>query len=58
MRETDILYQIGRYWVRRSASLYLIMIDGMTHATSDPIAYADLSVAIARCNYLARQDQA
>lgn len=57
MRESDIMHENGAYWVGRTKSGYVVFRSGVTHSTSDS-AYelnADgLSIAIARCDYLAR----
>lgn len=61
MRESDIMHERGAYWVLRDRAAYLVMRNGVTHATSDS-AYArdpdGLSLAIARCNYLASRQPA
>jgi hypothetical protein len=58
MRESDIMHENGNYWVARGAKCYTVFKVGATHSTSDS-AYektADgLSIAIARCDYLARR---
>lgn len=60
MRESDIIHQNGRFWVARERgkrNAYVVYRDGATHATSDSAYTPDasgLSVAIARCNYLAK----
>lgn len=57
MRESDIMHEVGNYWVARERGSYTVYKIGVTHSTSDS-AYAKsddgLSIAIARCNYLAR----
>ena len=56
MRESDIMHEVGDYWVARQKGTYVVYRVGVTHSTSDS-AYAKtpdgLSIAIARCNYLA-----
>lgn len=57
MREPDILHANGEYWVGQQAGDYVVYRDGPTHATSDSAFHKDadgLSIAIARCDYLAR----
>ena len=56
MRESDIMHEAGAYWVLRERASYVVCRNVGTHSTSDS-AYAKtpdgLSIAIARCNYLA-----
>jgi len=56
MRESDIMHEVGDYWVARQKGTYVVYKVGVTHSISDS-AYAKtpdgLSIAIARCNYLA-----
>lgn len=58
MRESDIMYENGAYWVGREKAAYVVYHIGVTHSVSDS-AYAKdadgLSIAIARCDYLARR---
>lgn len=57
-RESDIVYENSACWVRRDRKSYTVFRTGVTHSVSDS-AYkktADgLSIAIARCNYLAKR---
>ena len=58
LKESDILHQIGAYWVMRDKHegqrTYTIMKDGLTHSESiDGVTYPDLSIAKARCDYMA-----
>lgn len=57
-KETDIMHENGAYWVLRDADAYVVFKAGITHSVSDS-AYAKtadgLSIAIARCNYLAKR---
>lgn len=57
-RESDIVYENKTCWVRRDRNAYTVLRTGFTHSTSDS-AYkknADgLSIAVARCNYLAKR---
>ena len=56
MRESDIMHEAGAWWVARQKDAYVVYKVGGTHSTSDS-AYAKtpdgLSIAIAKCNYLA-----
>lgn len=58
MTAADIMHEAGPYWVARDKAAYTVFKAGITHSTSDS-AYAltpdGLSLAIARCNYLARK---
>ena len=58
MRESDILHENGSYWVAREQAAYTVYRVGATHSTSDS-SYAKtpdgLTIAIARCNYLAQR---
>jgi hypothetical protein len=58
MRESDILHENGKFWVlkdkHKGKQTYTVMKIGITHSESvDDVTYPDLSLAIARCNYLA-----
>ncbi len=59
MRETDIMHEVGSYWVGRAKAAYIVYRTGVTHSVSDS-AYArdpdGLSIAIARCDYLAKRE--
>jgi hypothetical protein len=61
MTESDIMHEAGSYWVCRERASYTVYRNGMTHSTSDS-SYAKsddgLSLAIARCNYLAKRESA
>lgn len=58
LKESDIKHENGAYWVADTGDAYTVFQNGVTHSTSDS-AYkrnADgLSIAIARCNYLAKR---
>jgi hypothetical protein len=58
MKESDIMHEAGAYWVARQKDSYTVYKNGVTHAVSDS-SYAKtpdgLSIAIARCNYLAKR---
>ena len=60
MNEADIKHENGAYWVLRDkkSSLYLVMKSELTHSVGvDGVGYPmnedGLSIAIARCDYLA-----
>ena len=52
-----ILHSVGGYWVSnegsKSAPSFHVWIPGITHSKCDS-AYGDLSLAVARCNYIAQ----
>ena len=60
-RERDILYEVGAYWVmlNRRCNALVVMRNVGTHSVSDS-AYCrgdnGLSIAKARCDYLAKRD--
>jgi hypothetical protein len=57
MVDKDIVHENGSHWVHRAASRYAVFIAGATHSVSDSAYPRDadgLSLAIARCGYLAR----
>lgn len=53
----NILHEVNGYWVSnegtKKAPNYHVWAIGITHSTCDS-AYNDISLAVARCNYLAR----
>lgn len=57
--EENIILENGDYWVYRENKAYVVYKTGLTHSTSDS-AFAltenGKSIAIARCNYLAKRD--
>lgn len=57
-KEKDIKHEAGWFWVLDTGKAYAVMVNGITHAKSES-AYAHdadgLSLAIARCNYLAQR---
>ncbi len=59
--ESDILHENGAFWVCRERNAYTVFRNGVTAATSDS-SYAKtpdgLSIAKARCDYLAKRDAA
>lgn len=63
-KETDILYEVGRYWVCKDKRLnaFLVFRNVGTHSESES-AYSlgndgAMSLAKARCDYLASRDVA
>lgn len=56
-RESDILYERGAYWVTKTRNGFEIFKNGVTHSTSVGEAYPDVSLAVARVNYLAKRDE-
>jgi len=61
MKESDIMHEVGSYWVGRDrkGKAYVVYKIGATHSVSDS-AYDmtddGLSIAIYRCNYLANKE--
>lgn len=61
MVESDIMHESGGYWVGRdrAGKAYVVYKTGATHSTSES-AYSltrdGLSIAKARCDYLAKRD--
>ena len=53
MHERNIDRENGNYWVARQREAYTVFVAGATHGVGDS-AYIDRSVAIARCDYLAK----
>jgi hypothetical protein len=61
MKESDIMHENGNYWVARERDRYTVYQPGVTHSVSDSSYRKDadgLSIAIARCDYLARPRKA
>lgn len=59
IKEKDIVHENGKYWVMRNRKerCYSVMVSGATHSVSDSHYSLDddgLSIAVARCDYLAR----
>lgn len=55
-KETDIVHENGDYWVLKEKTSYTVYKNGITHAVSDSSYHKTddgLSIAVARCNYLA-----
>jgi hypothetical protein len=61
MTEAHIKHENGKYWVGDTGNYYTVFKNCSTHARSDS-SYAKtadgLSVAIARCDYLAKRELA
>lgn len=61
-REQDIMHENGNFWVldqKGKQPAYVVFRAGITHSTSDSAYNRDangLSLAIARCNYLAKRN--
>lgn len=58
MRESDIVYEAGPYWVARDRdyNCYTVYKTGVTHSKADcgfPLDNDGLSLAICRAKYLA-----
>lgn len=57
MNESCIKHENGSYWVCDDRTQFTVYVAGLTHSRADS-SYAHtedgLSIAIARCNYLAR----
>jgi hypothetical protein len=59
MKASDILHENKSFWVlkdkHQGKTSYTVMRNIGTHSESqDDVTYHDLSLAIARCNYLAK----
>jgi hypothetical protein len=57
-RESDIVYENDACWVRKDRKSYTVFKIGLTHSTSDSSYRKNpdgLSIAKARCDYLARK---
>lgn len=55
LKENQIKHENGKYWVLEvKIGFYQVMISGLTNSTCDS-AYNDLSLAIYRCDYLAKR---
>lgn len=53
LKESNIAYQNGNFWVMQLKGVFQVMVSGATHAVADS-TYNDLSIAKARCDYLAK----
>jgi hypothetical protein len=59
MQVSDILFENGKFWVlkdkHQGSVTFTVMQNVGTHSEScDDVTYPDVSLAIARCNYLAK----
>lgn len=58
--KNHILYENGNYWIASKKDAYTVYCCGITHSTSDS-SYSKtqdgLSIAKARCDYLAKRDK-
>lgn len=58
MKERDILHENNGYYVAKNKNgLYLVFVPKLTYAESEETGYEDLSLAVARCNYLAGRNK-
>lgn len=61
MKESDIVFEAdATFWVLRNKTSYDVMKNVGTHSVSDSSYHRDedgLSIAIARCNYLAKKSK-
>jgi hypothetical protein len=60
MKISDILHENGSYWVLKDSykgrETYTVMRNTITHSECvDDVTYPDITLAIARCDYLARK---
>lgn len=55
-REKDIVHENGKFFVLKDKQGFHVMRSGLTYATGDS-AYADLSLAITRCDFLASRNK-
>lgn len=58
MTAMKIIFESGEYWVGDTGKDYTVFKTGVTHSTSDSSYRRDkdgLSIAIARCKYLAKR---
>lgn len=55
IKEKDIKHENGRFWVLHKSRVFYVMRSKDTHSVSDS-AYATLDLAVARCDYLAKND--
>jgi hypothetical protein len=57
MRETNIIFEAGSFWVGKVSDTFTVYRAGTTHSTPDssyPLTEDGRSLAIARAKYLAR----
>jgi hypothetical protein len=60
MKVSDILHENGMFWVLKDTyknkPSFTVMKNTITHSESvDDVTYLDVSLAIARCDYLAKR---
>ncbi len=58
-RESDIVHEAGSFWVCRADGQFTVYKSGLTHSKADssyPGTDDGKSIAIARCNYLAKRE--
>jgi hypothetical protein len=60
MKVSDILHENGMFWVLKDTyknkTSFTVMKNTITHSESvDDVTYLDVSLAIARCDYLAKR---
>jgi hypothetical protein len=60
-KEADIMHDNGKYWVLKDKQrkAYFVMVTGVCVSESDSAYSLDddgLSIAVARCNYLAKRN--
>lgn len=58
MKESDIVYENGIFWVCKNKNDYTVYKSGITHSVSDSSYEKNedgLSIAKARCDYLANR---
>lgn len=56
IKESDILHENGDFWVLNHPAGFHVMRQGLTNSTCDS-AYAQLDLAVTRCDYLANRNQ-
>jgi hypothetical protein len=59
-KESDIKHENGTFWVLSDKNAYTILKTGLTHSVSIeayPKTSDGLSIAIYRCNYLAKRSK-
>ena len=58
LKEKDIVHEADNYWVFKGKDAYHVMVVGITHSESESSYRLNddgLSIAKARCNYLAKR---
>lgn len=55
MRESDILFEQGHYWIAKTKQGFEIYKNGFVHSTSLGEAYPTLDLAVTRVKYLANK---